>query len=138
MISGHPQKLCGCAGSFAVEAVKLLYKAACLASCNKKSCKALAERVLDIFNVAACSNQLLIQEGHWEHFVKQLCNKLQEMQIFVDSFSSHGEPCFRAQLVFWWHEKLFTCLLVPADTQHWTCMHETAHKAGLVAWVISK
>ena len=79
-----------CAGSIAVEAIKQLYKAARLANYNKRSCQALATRVLDIFNVAACSHTLLVQEGQWEHFVKQLCNKLQEMQRFIDSFSSHG------------------------------------------------
>ena len=77
-----------------MEAIKRLYKAAHLASSNKRSCRALAERVLDIFNVAACSHELLVQEGHWERFVKHLGNKLQEMQTFMDSFSSHGEPDF--------------------------------------------
>ena len=75
-----------------MEAIKRLYKPACLASSNKRSCRALAERVLDIFNVAAYSHELLVQEGHWERFVQHLGNKLKEMQTFVDSFSSHGEP----------------------------------------------
>ena len=45
---------------------------------------------MDIFNVAGASHALLVQEGHWDRFVKQLCNKLQEMQLFMESFSSHG------------------------------------------------
>ena len=90
MFPCHSQAGICCLGGIAVAAIKELYKAARLANCNKRSCRALAERVVDIFNVAGASHVLLVQEGHWDRFVKQLCNKLQEMQTFTESFSSHG------------------------------------------------
>lgn len=90
MLPCHSQAGICCSGGSAVAAINQLYKAARLANYNKRSCRALTERVVDIFNVAGASHALLVQEGHWDRFVKQLCNKLQEMQLFMESFSSHG------------------------------------------------
>lgn len=96
----HSQAGICCPGGIAVAVINQLYRAARLANYNKRSCSALAERVVDIFNVAGASHMLLVQEGHWERFVKQLCNKLQEMQLFIESFSSHGtHNGYHAQLL---------------------------------------
>ena len=100
MLPCHLQAGIGCPGGIAVVAINQLYKAARLANYNKRSCSALAERVVDIFNVAGASHVLLVQEGHWERFIRQLCNKLQEMQLFVESFSSRGKHNgYHAQLL---------------------------------------
>jgi hypothetical protein len=79
-------------GNIAAEAVKCLFNAACTAHSNKTNCRLLANRATDILNVAAEASDLLVQEGHWELFMTRLSNKLMELQSFVKSFSSHGEP----------------------------------------------